>query len=72
MLDEGVYSIGERDRRRREHRQELREQDPPTGADWQPDIIEAILAGRTDQALMLERLERPLPADWQEEQEQLQ
>ena len=27
-----------------------------------PDIIEAILAGRTDQALMLERLEQPLPA----------
>ena len=27
-----------------------------------PDIVEAILAGRTDQALMLERLERPLPA----------
>jgi hypothetical protein len=26
-----------------------------------PDIIDAILAGRTDQALMLERLERPLP-----------
>jgi hypothetical protein len=29
-----------------------------------PDIIEAIIAGRTDQALMLERLERPLPASW--------
>jgi hypothetical protein len=26
-----------------------------------PDIIEAILAGRTDQWLMLERLERPPP-----------
>jgi hypothetical protein len=26
-----------------------------------PDIIDAVLAGRTDQALMLERLERPLP-----------
>jgi hypothetical protein len=25
-----------------------------------PDIVDAILAGRTDQALMLERLERPL------------
>lgn len=35
-----------------------------------PDIIEAILAGRTDQALMLDKLERPLPATW-EEQHQL-
>ena len=31
------------------------------------DIVEAILAGRTDQGLMLERLERPLPADWEEQ-----
>jgi hypothetical protein len=27
-----------------------------------PDIVDAILAGRTDQAIMLERLERPLSA----------
>ena len=27
-----------------------------------PDIIEAVLAGATDQAIMLEQLERPLPA----------
>jgi ParB-like chromosome segregation protein Spo0J len=32
-----------------------------------PDIIEAILGGRTDQSLMLERLERPLPAGWEEQ-----
>ena len=32
-----------------------------------PDIVEAILAGRTDQALMLEQLERPLPASWEEQ-----
>jgi hypothetical protein len=32
-----------------------------------PGIIEAILTGRTDQALMLERLERPLPANWEEQ-----
>ena len=32
-----------------------------------PDIVEAILAGRTDQAIMLERSERPLPASWQEQ-----
>jgi hypothetical protein len=34
-----------------------------------PDIIEAILAGQTDQALMLEQLERPLPASWEEQRE---
>jgi hypothetical protein len=32
-----------------------------------PDIVEAILAGRTDQVLMLEQLERPLPASWAEQ-----
>ena len=32
-----------------------------------PDIVEAILAGRTDQDIMLEQLERPLPTDWEEQ-----
>jgi hypothetical protein len=32
-----------------------------------PDIVEAILAGRTDQGMMLEQLERPLPASWDEQ-----
>jgi hypothetical protein len=32
-----------------------------------PDIIEAFLGGRADQSLMLERLERPLPASWEEQ-----
>jgi hypothetical protein len=32
-----------------------------------PDIVEAILAGRTDQGVMLEQLERPLPAGWEEQ-----
>jgi hypothetical protein len=32
-----------------------------------PDIIEAILAGRTDQGMMLEQMERPLPAGWEEQ-----
>jgi hypothetical protein len=31
------------------------------------EIVEAILAGRTDQGMMLERLERPLPASWEEQ-----
>jgi hypothetical protein len=29
-----------------------------------PDITDAILAGRTVQGVMLEQLERPLPASW--------
>ena len=32
-----------------------------------PDIVEAILAGRTDQGMILEQLERPLPATWVEQ-----
>jgi hypothetical protein len=32
-----------------------------------PDIVDAILAGRTDQALVLEKLEGPLPASWEEQ-----
>ena len=32
-----------------------------------PDIVEAILAGRTDQGMMLKQLERPLPASWEEQ-----
>jgi len=32
-----------------------------------PEIIDSILAGRTDQALMLEQLERPLPASCEEQ-----
>ena len=36
-----------------------------------PDIVEAILEGRSDQALMLEQLERPLPASWAGQRELL-
>ena len=32
-----------------------------------PDIIKAILAKRTDQWLILERLERPLPMSWEDQ-----
>ena len=32
-----------------------------------PDIVEGILAGTADQALVLERLERPLPMGWCEQ-----
>ena len=34
-----------------------------------PDIVEAILAVRMDQAPMLERLERPLSPSWQEQRQ---
>jgi hypothetical protein len=34
--------------------------------------VETILASSTDQALMLERLERPLRASWEEQRQTLQ
>ena len=36
-----------------------------------PDIVEAILTGRTDQGMVLEQLERPLPASWEEQRKHL-
>jgi hypothetical protein len=36
-----------------------------------PDIIEAILSGNAGQSAMLESLERPLPASWEEQAEDL-
>ena len=36
-----------------------------------PDIVEAILAGQADPALVLERLERPLPLSWGEQRRRL-
>jgi hypothetical protein len=32
-----------------------------------PEILEAILAEQTNQSLVLEQLERPLPASWEEQ-----
>jgi hypothetical protein len=32
-----------------------------------PNVVEAILAGRTDHGMMLGQLERPLPASWEEQ-----
>jgi hypothetical protein len=37
-----------------------------------PDIVETILSGQTDQSLILEQLERPLPRGWNEQREALQ
>ena len=36
-----------------------------------PDLIEAILAGGKDQGMRLERLERPLPASWDEQRRKI-
>ena len=36
-----------------------------------PDNVDAILAGRTDQRMMLEQLEQPLPPSWAEQREHL-
>jgi hypothetical protein len=36
-----------------------------------PEIVEAILAGTTDQGIVLEQLERPLPMSWEEQYERL-
>jgi hypothetical protein len=36
-----------------------------------PDIVEAILAGQTDQALVLKQLERPLPVSWEDQRRAL-
>ena len=36
-----------------------------------PDIADSILAGRTDQLLLPERLEQPLPASWDEQRGEL-
>jgi hypothetical protein len=36
-----------------------------------PDIVETILEGRANQLLILERLERPLPASWEEQRDKL-
>jgi hypothetical protein len=32
-----------------------------------PDLVEAILGGWVDQRVMLERLKRPLPVEWDEQ-----
>ena len=36
-----------------------------------PDIVEAILAGSADQGIMVKKLERPLPASWEEQRRKI-
>jgi hypothetical protein len=66
MLDEGVYAIvskiGDAENISKSYVSRILRL-----ALLSPDIVDAILAGRTDQAFMLERLERPLPASWDEQ-----
>jgi hypothetical protein len=62
MLDEGVYAtvseIGEAENISKSYVSRILRL-----AILAPDIVEAILTGRTDQAPMRERVERPLPAE---------
>jgi hypothetical protein len=70
MLDEGVYAsvseIGDTENISKSYVSRILRL-----ALLAPDIVEAILTGGTDQALMLERLERPLPASWEEQRKRL-
>jgi hypothetical protein len=66
MLDDGVYAtvseIGEAENISKSYISRILRL-----AVLAPDIVEANLAGSTDQALVLERLERPLPMRWEEQ-----
>ena len=66
MLDEGVYTsvseIGDAENISKSYVSRILRL-----ALLAPDIVEAILAGSDDQGMMLERLERPLPASWVEQ-----
>ena len=66
MLDEGIYAtvseIGEAENISKSYVSRILRL-----ALLAPDIVEAILAGRADQSLILEQLERPLPASWEEQ-----
>jgi hypothetical protein len=68
MLDDGVYAsvseIGEAENISKSYVSRILRL-----ALLAPDIMEMILEGRSDQALMLERLERPLPARWDEQRQ---
>ena len=70
MLDEGVYAtvseIGDAENISKSYVSRILRL-----ALLAPDIVDAILAGKTEQALMLEQLERPLPAIWEEQRQQL-
>ena len=66
MLDDGVYAtvseIGDADNISKSYGSRILRL-----ALLAPDLVEAILAGKTDAGLMLESLERPLPMSWEEQ-----
>jgi hypothetical protein len=66
MLDEGAYTsvseIGEAERIDKGDVSRILRLALPA-----PDILDAVLAGRTDQGMILEQLEQPLPASWCEQ-----
>jgi len=70
MLDEGVYTtvseIGDAENISKSYVSRILRL-----ALLAPDVIETILVGRTDTALKLDGLERPLPASWEEQRELL-
>jgi hypothetical protein len=70
MLDEGVYAsvsdVGDAENISKSYVSRILRL-----ALLAPDIVEAVLAGRTDQGVMLEQLERPLPASWEEQRDHL-
>lgn len=66
LLDKGVYTsvseIGDAERMSKSYVSRILRL-----ALLAPDIVEAILAGGMDQGMILEQLERPLPASWEEQ-----
>jgi hypothetical protein len=66
MLDEGVYTsvseIGDTENTPKSYVSRILRL-----ALLAPDLVETILAGNADPALMLEKLERPLPTAWNEQ-----
>jgi hypothetical protein len=66
MLDEGIYTsvsdIGDAENISKSYVSRI-----VRLALLAPDIVEGILAGTADQALVLEKLERSLPASWDEQ-----
>jgi hypothetical protein len=70
MLDEGVYTtvseIGDAENIPKSYVSRILRL-----ALLAPDIIEVVLEGRSDQALMLEQLERLLPGSWEEQRVRL-
>jgi hypothetical protein len=70
MLDDGVYAtvseIGDAERINKSYVSRILRL-----ALLAPDIIETVLEGRSDQAPMLEQLERSLPASWEQQRRRL-